>query len=274
MAILVAVAFQAGVAVGSADRRRWDSSPEPTTQAVLEARNAPSQPAGGSNRPSATPAAIPSEAPPCRYGNVASKQDPAIDWAAIVLDTEMRLDHPYVPPDLVDASAAGLNDGHLVREIMVRDLRALARAARGAGAAVAIQSSYRSFAHQHATCGYWVSTVGRDEAILRSARPGHSEHHLGTAIDFSSAAKPRAPWEDRDWARTDAGAWLAANAWRFGFVMSYPRGATSVSCYAYEPWHYRYFGRSVAARIHESGLPARQWLLEAATGAEASGGSR
>jgi hypothetical protein len=54
-------------------------------------------------------------------------------------------------------------------------------------------------------------------------------------------------------------AWLARRAWQFGFVISYPKGERSVSCYHFEPWRERYFGRPRAAAIHESGLVAREW---------------
>jgi D-alanyl-D-alanine carboxypeptidase len=55
---------------------------------------------------------------------------------------------------------------------------------------------------------------------------------------------------------------MAANAWRYGFVMSYPRGAYDASCYDYEPWHYRYVGRDLAARIAASARVPRQVLWE------------
>ena len=274
VAALVLAAFQAGVVVGSASVQAPLSGVTPTPSATGASVPAPTQAHDEHIAPKETPAATPMEPPGCRYGHVTSIQAPDTEWAAIVLDTEIRLDRGYVPPDLVDTSVAGLNGGHLVRAIMIRELRALARAARKAGAALAIQSSYRSFDTQRTTFNHWVAAVGRPEALLRSARPGHSEHQLGIAIDFRSADRSVAPWEDRDWAQTDAGAWLAAHAWRYGFVMSYPRGATSVSCYAYERWHYRYFGRDVAARIRASRLPARHWLLETLTTAEASTGWR
>ncbi len=75
-----------------------------------------------------------------------------------------------------------------------------------------------------------------------SARAGHSEHQLGTAIDFTIPGLAR-PWYYADWGRTRTGAWLRSNAWRYGFVLSYPAGGTARSCYAYEPWHYRWVGR-------------------------------
>jgi D-alanyl-D-alanine carboxypeptidase len=57
------------------------------------------------------------------------------------------------------------------------------------------------------------------------------------------------------------GRWLLANSWRYGFVVSYPEGQTDRSCYSYEPWHLRYFGRELARSIHESGLTPREYLL-------------
>jgi D-alanyl-D-alanine carboxypeptidase len=42
--------------------------------------------------------------------------------------------------------------------------------------------------------------------------------------------------------------------------MSYPANKTKVTCYGYEPWHYRYVGRAEAAAIHVSRLTPRQWL--------------
>lgn len=101
--------------------------------------------------------------------------------------------------------------------------------------------------------------MGYSQALLTSARAGHSEHQLGTAIDFRSSGGS-APWNYTDWGTTAAGRWLAANAWVYGFVMSYPKGAQALTCYSYEPWHYRYVGRGVAKKIHDSKLTSRQWL--------------
>ena len=178
-----------------------------------------------------------------------------------MLDTIYRLSAAYAPGDLVDSSAAGLNGGYLVRGFLVDDLRAMADAARGAGAPLAVVSGYRSHAQQQATFDYWVGVGGYEQALRTSARAGHSEHQLGTALDFTSLGGV-APWEYADWAETPAGAWMAANAWRYGFVMSYPHGAWDVSCYAYEPWHYRYVGRELAAEIRARGLVPRQAIWE------------
>ena len=104
----------------------------------------------------------------------------------------------------------------------------------------------------------WVDSSGESVARRSSARPGHSEHQLGLAVDFA-AAHGSAPW-NQAFGDTGHGHWLAAHAAEFGFVMSYPKDAEAVTCYAYEPWHFRWVGREVAQQVVASGLPLRAWL--------------
>jgi D-alanyl-D-alanine carboxypeptidase len=59
-----------------------------------------------------------------------------------------------------------------------------------------------------------------------------------------------------------AGRWLAANSWRYGFIMSYPKGMRRLTCYGYEPWHFRYVGRELASLIHASGEVPRRYLWQ------------
>jgi D-alanyl-D-alanine carboxypeptidase len=138
----------------------------------------------------------------------------------------------------------------------------MARDARAAGAPLQVVSAYRSYAQQAATFEYWVSVGGYQQALLTSARAGHSEHQLGTTLDVTSLGGA-APWTYADWGATPAGAWMAANAWRYGFVMSYEVGSTPVTCYSYEPWHYRYVGHATAAAVHASGMTLREAIWAA-----------
>ena len=213
--------------------------------------------------PAATPAPAPTTWDPnvatCAYTDVLTPHQAYTDWALTLVDTTFMVDSHYVPPDLVNTSTAGLAGGKLIRSVAVADLKAMAAAASAAGAPLAIQSAYRSYSAQVATFNYWVNRSGYQAALLGSARPGHSEHQLGTAIDFMTPGGP-APWDIPDWATTPAGAWMKANAWEYGWVMSYPNGQQGSSCYQYEPWHYRYVGRTVAAAIHDSGLVPRVYL--------------
>ena len=202
--------------------------------------------------------------PSCRIGDTLTKHRKYTDWHRSLLDTYYMLPSSYAPSGKTNTSAAGLTAGFYVRSHVIPDLKAMASAARGAGARLAVQSAYRSYANQKATFDYWVRVDGYATAIKESARAGHSEHQLGTTLDFRSYSGG-APWNYSDWATTKAGAWLKANAWKYGFIMTYPKGKTSVTCYAYEPWHYRYVGKDVAAKVRASGLTLREYLWKQQT---------
>ena len=212
----------------------------------------------GALLPTSSPAA---EVPPlhaCRYADERAANVAYADWRRTIVDTTSRLSKGYVPPDLVPVARAGLSGGGTVRGIAIADLKALAKAARKAGVRLAVESAYRSEARQQSTFAGWVRTSGEAEARRFSARPGHSEHELGTAIDFK-AAGGESPWTQA-FARSRHARWLAANAWRFGWIQSYPPGTETQTCYGAEAWHYRYVGREVAAKVHASGMTLRSWL--------------
>lgn len=199
--------------------------------------------------------------PECVYTDFLTKHHGLEDWQISLLDTIYQLPSGYAPTDLIDSSAAGVNTGYLIRGVMVDDLRAMAAAARAAGSPIQIVSGYRSYTQQKGTFDHWVHVGGYEQALRTSARPGHSEHQLGTAIDVTSEGGS-APWEYGDWGATAAGSWMAANSWRYGFILSYPSGASAVSCYSYEPWHFRYVGRDLAAQVVGAELVLRQFLWE------------
>ena len=196
--------------------------------------------------------------PECRYADEPAANSAYKDWQRTMVDTANRLPKGYVPPDLVPVSRAGLSGGGTFRRIAIADLKALVKAGRKAGVRLAVESAYRSEAQQHRTFVGWVRSSDEAEARRFSARPGHSEHQLGTAIDFK-AAGGGSPWTPA-FARSRQARWLAANAWRFGWIQSYPRGAEIQTCYGAEAWHYRYVGQGVAANVHTSGLTLRAWL--------------
>ncbi len=198
--------------------------------------------------------------PACAIADTAATAQGRSDWDHTLLDWTFTLSRRYAPTDLVSVRKAGIPGSVTVRKIVISDLAAMASAARKSGVKLAAYSGYRSYATQVATFRKWVGIQGLRTAVTASARPGHSEHQLGTAIDFTDVGRG-APWgSGLDWGKTKAGSWMLSNAWRYGFVLSYPRGKSSVVCYQYEPWHYRYLGRTIALAIHDSGLTPREWL--------------
>jgi D-alanyl-D-alanine carboxypeptidase len=198
--------------------------------------------------------------PACRYTDITTPHRSYAFWARTLLDTIYMVPRSYAPGDLVPVSRAGISGAGYVRSLVIADLKAMTAAARAASATLAVQSAYRSYASQVSTFNYWVSVAGYAAALKASARPGHSEHQLGTTIDFKSYGGS-APWNYTDWGKTRAGAWMAANAWKYGWVMSYPRAfSPTQTCYQYEPWHFRYLGRAGAKTIHYAAISPRLYL--------------
>lgn len=217
--------------------------------------------------PSPSPTAPPSAAPtgPAAYCRVADELTAVLDYdrhALTVLDPTYTLPLTYEPPDLVSAlTGEAATKGERIRRIAYADLSALRAAAASAGLPLAVASAYRSFAEQASTFDHWVAVGGYEQALRTSARAGHSEHQLGTAVDLGDGSKP--PWEYPDWGATPAGSWLAANAASFGFVISYPKDRADVTCYVYEPWHLRWVGREMAAKVLASGLTLHEYQTAA-----------
>jgi len=99
----------------------------------------------------------------------------------------------------------------------------------------------------------------KENAVVSVAKPGYSEHQLGTAIDLTGSsinyAKGLTQFGD-----TEESKWLEENAYLYGFVLSYPKDKVDVTGYKYEPWHYRYVGIENAKEIKETNLTITEFL--------------
>lgn len=111
---------------------------------------------------------------------------------------------------------------------------AMAEAAQEAGAELVFSSSYRSYSYQEGLFNRYAARDGVEAANRYSARAGQSQHQLGTVFDLGDITNA--------FAETRAGKWMADNAHRFGFSLSYPRGYEEETGYQWESWHWRYIG--------------------------------
>ena len=123
-------------------------------------------------------------------------------------------------------------------------LEAMIASASSSGTLFYVDSAYRSFDEQKALKGSYKMTYGAGTANSFSADQGYSEHQLGTAVDLI------APHQDGvldGFDKTPAYQWLLQNAYRYGFILSYPKGN---GYYVYEPWHWRFVGIKLATDLH------------------------
>jgi uncharacterized protein YjdB len=167
-----------------------------------------------------------------------------------IVNKNHHIDADYVPGDLVWMNLPSTRDTELRTEA-AQHLVELFNGASARGLLLYCCSGYRSYATQSALYQWNVDMYGVAGAELVSARPGMSEHQLGLAMDVTSATVGFDLVEN--FGLTAEGQFLSEHAQEYGFIIRYPQGKTSVTGYAYEPWHLRYVGVEVATAIHNSG---------------------
>jgi D-alanyl-D-alanine carboxypeptidase len=139
-----------------------------------------------------------------------------------------------------------------VSSAMASSLEALFAAAENNGLHLLLSSGYRSYAYQVQVYGRIVQSQGQGSADEQSARPGYSEHQTGLAADIAPLS--RKCDLQQCFAQTLEGQWLAANAYKYGFIIRYPADKQATTGYEYEPWHIRYVGADLAAEMHKQGI--------------------
>lgn len=163
----------------------------------------------------------------------------------------------YTPNDLVVPNIPLrtniTSDEKMVSAVIAPSLEAMVMAAKNQGVSINLQSGYRSYSIQAKLYNEYVQEQGQAVADTQSARAGYSEHQTGLAVDLGDSTVPNCDVHDC-FATTPAGEWLAANAYKYGFILRYPANTQNVTGYTYEPWHYRYIGTQVALAMHNKNV--------------------
>ncbi len=134
---------------------------------------------------------------------------------------------------------------------------------------VFVTSAYRPYSYQVSLFNRYVNEHMTNDGMTReeaeaaaleySARPGTSEHQSGLCVDITNRSDMSGKLEE-NFEQTEEFKWLCENAHKFGFILRYPKGKEDVTGYTYEPWHYRFVGRTAAAEIYNSGLCLEEYL--------------
>ncbi len=217
----------------------------------------------------ATPTSTPSPTPTATPIGPCTERMPQDDLFTIVTQI-YGLSRDYAPQDLVlltDYLPVEVTLGYPteLRQIAIEPLMQMMSDMQNAGLQPWILSGYRSYAAQAISWEKWNREEPERAAIL-SARPGHSEHQLGTTLDFGSpelaevTGIPNIEFHTYFY-QTSEGIWLAENAHRYGFTLSYPRNAQELTGFFYEPWHYRYVGEEMATFLHDSEMYLTEYQL-------------
>lgn len=185
-----------------------------------------------------------------------SLDDPASPW--VVVNKKRRLAPvDYAPADLAAPRvplrlSAGAEEMQLRREAATA-LEEMFAAAKKDGLELMVSSAFRSYNFQKGLYNRYVSQQGQAVADTQSARPGHSEHQTGWAVDVEPAS--RKCEVEECFADTPEGMWVAQHAHEFGFIVRYGKDQQAVTGYIYEPWHLRYVGKPLAEELFKKGNP-------------------
>lgn len=135
---------------------------------------------------------------------------------------------------------------YLLDERALKAYESMYDAAKLDGITLVILSAHRTHAFQKNLYNRYVEKNGQMAADTFSARPGHSEHETGLAVDLNDISEK--------FDQTKAFKWLDENAHRYGFILRYPKGKTHLTGYVYEPWHYRFVGEVLAEALKTSDM--------------------
>jgi D-alanyl-D-alanine carboxypeptidase len=161
---------------------------------------------------------------------------------------------PNVPFSFGDENS----DRSKLRTEAAESLEVMFQVAKGEGIELYARSGFRSYETQAAIFKNEVAAFGYERAVLYVALPGTSEHQTGLAMDIT--AKSVGLELEEKFEGTAEGKWLAENAHHYGFILRYPKGKTTITGYAFEPWHFRYVGVEIAGEIYEKGITLEEYF--------------
>ena len=188
---------------------------------------------------------------------------PLDDWRMLLVNQENPIPEDFPEPELTK-----VGDRFYVDVRCFDDLNAMLEACSAAGLNPVVRSAYRTMIDQRILFENKVERLraeglNEEQAYEKAqtvvALPGTSEHHTGLAVDLVDYSYQTL---DEKQEQTAVQQWLMENCWDYGFILRYPNGKSDITGIIYEPWHYRYVGREVAADIRDSGLCFEEYLAQ------------
>jgi len=189
-----------------------------------------------------------------------SVNDPSSIW--VVVNKGRVLPSDFIPADLAVPNVAlrlPSSDPEMqLRKTAATALEQMFSAANQQNVHLMLASGYRSYGEQVSVYSGFVGTQGVQSTDASSAKPGYSEHQLGLAADVEPT--DRNCETDPCFAATPEGQWVAANSYKYGFIIRYPKDKQNLTGYEYEPWHLRFVGSALAMQLHGNGQTMEQFF--------------
>ena len=172
----------------------------------------------------------------------------------VLVNKNNILPSSYVPSDLAILPLTVSNKNkYMVKEARDAFVK-LSNAARKENYTIIAVSTYRDYMYQRNLYEYYVKSKGQHYADNCSARPGHSEHQTGLAVDVMGSNY------DYDlFIEAKEYEWMKNNAHKYGFILRYPSGKEEITGFKFEPWHYRYVGIDMATLLYEKNITMEEY---------------
>lgn len=177
----------------------------------------------------------------------------------ILVNKCFYLDQSFTPQNLIPLKETNLlyikreNEEMLIKKEILNDYISLYNLAKINNFELYIFSSYRDYNKQYHL--YYNVNNQNDEYV---ARPGFSEHQTGYALDISTLNYGLT----NNFQYSDEYKWLINNSYKFGFILRYPKEKENITGYNYEPWHFRYVGTDLAAKLYKENLTLEEYILK------------
>lgn len=190
------------------------------------------------------------------YTNIKEITHP--DCLKVLVNKYNQLPCDYIPPNLEVIDLKFSVEGLVLRNEARAAFEAMSRKAWEGGIYLKAISTFRSCTYQKKVYYSKLTPEVNMEDYQRerdrvSARPGHSEHQTGLAVDINDL--------EETFENTPEFRWLITNAYRFGFILRYPKGKEIITGYSYEPWHYRYLNKELAEAVYYSNLTYDEFYI-------------
>lgn len=176
------------------------------------------------------------------------------DSLLVLVNKYNHLPSKYKPGDLAYVTGAYGNEVPM-RSIAKENLLLLMKAAKKEiNINLLPTTAFRNESFQKTLYDKYVARDGKEAADTYSARPGYSEHQTGLAIDLKNTALKDIRLTDENYK------WLEQNAYKYGFIIRFPKGKENITGYQFENWHIRYVGKDVAKTIYDNKLTLEEYI--------------
>lgn len=172
----------------------------------------------------------------------------------VLVNKNNKLPEDFIPNDLQPINLACSNADKKLVGIVKEKFEQLCHDANLLGYRIVAVSAYRDYYYQKELYEKYVLEKGLEYADKCSARPGHSEHQTGLAVDVMGSNEDYDEFE-----KSPEFEWMKDNAHNYGFILRYPENKEKITGFKYEPWHYRYVGEEVAKIIYENKLTLEEY---------------